>query len=49
MDDGADFRVLDFVRVVRVVPAELVEGPGGLIGPLLPEDMPAAASAEASP
>jgi rod shape-determining protein MreC len=45
---AADFRVLDFVRVVRVVPTEQVEGPGGLIGPLLPEDMPAAA-AEAAP
>jgi rod shape-determining protein MreC len=30
---SADFRRLDFVRVVRMVPAEAVEGPGGLIGP----------------
>jgi rod shape-determining protein MreC len=32
---SADFRRLDFVRVVRMVPAETVEGPGGLIGPLM--------------
>jgi rod shape-determining protein MreC len=32
---SADFRRLDFVRVVRVSPAETVEGPGGLVGPLL--------------
>jgi rod shape-determining protein MreC len=32
---SADFRRLDFVRVVRVAPAETVEGPGGLVGPLL--------------
>jgi rod shape-determining protein MreC len=32
---SADFRRLDFVRVVRVTPAETVEGPGGLVGPLL--------------
>lgn len=33
---SADFRLLDFVRVVRAAPPEGVEGPGGLIGPLLP-------------
>jgi rod shape-determining protein MreC len=43
---AADFRVLDFVRVVRAAPEEAVEGPGGLIGPLLPE-APATAAAEA--
>lgn len=43
---SADFRALDFVRVVRGVPAPVVEGPGALIGPLLPGDA-AAASAEA--
>ena len=34
---SADFRLLDFVRVVRAAPPEPVEGPGGLIGPLLPQ------------
>ncbi len=43
---AADYRLLDFVRVVRPLPAEAVEGPGGLIGPLLPE---AAAQAAAVP
>ncbi len=33
---SADFRLLDFVRVVRAAPPEGVDGPGGLIGPLLP-------------
>ena len=37
---SADFRLLDFVRVVRAAPAEAVDGPGGLIGPLLPEAGP---------
>jgi rod shape-determining protein MreC len=32
---AADFRQLEFVRVVRPVPAAPVDGPGGLIGPLL--------------
>ena len=32
---AADFRQLDFVRVVRTQPLAPVEGPGGLIGPLL--------------
>jgi rod shape-determining protein MreC len=31
---AADARRLDFVRVVRALPPEMVEGPGGLIGPL---------------
>ena len=31
---AADIRRLEFVRVVRAVPPALVEGPGGLIGPL---------------
>lgn len=33
---AADTRRLEFVRVVRSAPAPSVEGPGGLIGPLLP-------------
>ena len=33
---AADTRRLEFVRVVRAVPPAEVEGPGGLIGPLLP-------------
>jgi rod shape-determining protein MreC len=33
---AADYRQLDFVRVVRPTAAPLIEGPGGLIGPLLP-------------
>jgi rod shape-determining protein MreC len=37
---AADFRRLDFVRVVRPVPAETIAGPGGLIGPLLSADSP---------
>jgi rod shape-determining protein MreC len=41
---AADYRILDFVRVVRAVPAEDVEGPGGLIGPVLPADAAAAAT-----
>jgi rod shape-determining protein MreC len=32
---AADTRRLDFVRVVRAVPRPEVEGPGGLIGPLV--------------
>jgi rod shape-determining protein MreC len=32
---AADYRQLDFVRVVRTTPVEPVVGPGGLIGPLL--------------
>ncbi|HVH03946.1 MAG TPA: rod shape-determining protein MreC [Amaricoccus sp.] len=31
---AADVRRLDFVRVVRGLPAETVEGPGGMIGPV---------------
>lgn len=34
---SADFRILDFVRVVRAMPEETVDGPGGLVGPLLPD------------
>jgi len=41
---AADYRLLDFVRVVRGMPAPVVEGPGDLIGPLLPPT--AAASAQ---
>ncbi|MBB5223701.1 rod shape-determining protein MreC [Amaricoccus macauensis] len=33
---AADTRRLEFVRVVRSVPPAVVEGPGGLIGPLRP-------------
>lgn len=33
---AADTRRLEFVRVVRSVPAPVVDGPGGLIGPLQP-------------
>jgi rod shape-determining protein MreC len=40
---SADFRRLDFVRVVRPVPSETIEGPGGLIGPLLSAGSPAEA------
>jgi rod shape-determining protein MreC len=32
---SADFRRLDFVRVIRRSPPALIEGPGDLIGPLL--------------
>lgn len=32
---AADYRRLDFVRIVRARPAEAVAGPGGLIGPLV--------------
>jgi rod shape-determining protein MreC len=32
---AADYRRLDFVRVVRAVAQPQVEGPGGLIGPLI--------------
>lgn len=39
---SADFRLLDFVRVVRAAPLEAVDGPGGLVGPLLPEAQAAA-------
>ncbi len=34
---AADTRRLDFERAARAVPAPVVEGPGGLIGPLQPE------------
>jgi rod shape-determining protein MreC len=40
---AADYRLLDFVRVVRGMPAPVVEGPGELIGPVLP---PTTASAQ---
>ena len=33
---SADFTRLDFVRIVREMPAPIVEGPGGLIGPQAP-------------
>lgn len=50
---AADYRTLDFVRVVRHVPPPVIDGPGDLIGPLLtarPDD-PAGAEprAEATP
>jgi rod shape-determining protein MreC len=32
---AADYRRLDFVRVLRVPPPPVIEGPGGLIGPLM--------------
>ncbi len=35
---AADFRRLDFVRVLRQVPVVPLEGPGGLIGPVLAAD-----------
>jgi rod shape-determining protein MreC len=37
---AADFRILDFVRIARPVPASPIEGPGGLIGPTLPPEGP---------
>jgi rod shape-determining protein MreC len=49
---AADFRILDFVRVVRPMPPEAIEGPGDLIGPTLPPEgpplPPPSASAEAT-
>jgi rod shape-determining protein MreC len=40
---AADFRRLDFVRVIRNPPARAIEGPGGLIGPMqAPADVAAA-------
>lgn len=39
---AADFRLLDFVRVVRAAPFEAVGGPGGLVGPLMPGPQAAA-------
>ncbi len=44
---AADYRRLDFVRVVREKPAVPVEGPGGLIGPLLQPRPPLAEASEA--
>jgi rod shape-determining protein MreC len=38
---SADFRLLDFVRIARGLPPPVVVGPGDLIGPRLPGDMPA--------
>ena len=43
---AADYRQLDFVRVVRMTPVAPVEGPGGLIGPLLAAQPAPPASAE---
>jgi rod shape-determining protein MreC len=34
---AADFRRLDYVRIVRFVPRESIDGPGGLIGPRIAE------------
>ncbi len=45
---AADFRRLDFVRVIRQPPPGVIEGPGALIGPLLsarPAPPPVAAQA----
>lgn len=44
---AADYRGLEFVRVVRPLPPEEVDGPGGLIGPLLTV-APAPQTAEAA-
>jgi rod shape-determining protein MreC len=38
---AADTRRLDFVRVMRALSPETVEGPGGLIGPLAAQPQPA--------
>lgn len=43
---AADFRRLDFVRVIRRPPPGVIEGPGGLIGPLTSAGAP---SPEAAP
>ncbi len=42
---AADYRRLDFVRVIRQPARGTIEGPGGLIGPVLP---PVASNAEAA-
>lgn len=46
---AADFQRLDFVRVLRRAPAEAIEGPGEMIGPLLAGQPDAPAGAEARP
>jgi rod shape-determining protein MreC len=43
---AADFRQLDFVRVVRLQPVEPVEGPGRMIGPMLAAQPAAPGAAE---
>ncbi len=45
---AADTRQLEFVRVVRPAPASAVEGPGGLIGPVLAADPEGALQAAGS-
>jgi rod shape-determining protein MreC len=44
---AADFRRLDFVRVVRATSLAPIDGPVELIGPTLPAEAPAVAKAEA--
>ena len=44
---AADYRRLDFVRVLRSAPAEVSEGPGQMIGPLLAGDPEGPPDAEA--
>lgn len=43
---AADYRRLDFVRVLRQPPRPVVEGPGGIIGPLLAPPEAAGVAAE---
>jgi rod shape-determining protein MreC len=46
---AADYRRLEFVRVIRRQPPSVVEGPGGLIGPLTAVGAAAPSAAEATP
>lgn len=46
---AAQYRRLDFVRVIRQAPPATVEGPGGLIGPLLVEGMAGAPAGAGGP
>ncbi len=45
---AADYRRLDFVRVIRQVPPGAIEGPGALIGPLLDVEAVATRAVEAA-
>lgn len=45
---SADYKRLDFIRVLRQPPGETIEGPGGLIGPPLPPSIAAAEPEEAT-